>query len=341
MKKVETAYSVLESMKNNTSSVDTSNSKKTTPVSIKCRIGVDDFDDLEFISGFIERLRPVCKRFYLHARKCVLNGLFSARQNRSVPPINYPRVYALCRKFPDVDIWINGGIRNLVQAKRICFGSSDPKYLEANHSQIPCPQCNLKYGSCMAPPYGAAPTNLLGCMMGRAAIDNPSIFWDVDRYFYGMEKNPCQNRRQVLEKYASYLDELYPKRCCDTEEEITHRIPVPNVDRLCDDCPICRDNNKIVSEKQKELDQFLASWMKKQKKDRISNRLIGRCFKPIRGLFYGLPGGKVYLHTLDKVSRDKSIRNCGPGFILRRVIDQLPADLLDQDFILSEVRGDV
>ena len=110
MKKVETAYNVLESMKGNMSS---RNSK--TPVSIKCRIGVDDLDDLEFISGFIERLRPVCKRFYLHARKCMLNGLYNARQNRSVPPINYPRVYALCRKFPDVDIWINGGIRSKSQ----------------------------------------------------------------------------------------------------------------------------------------------------------------------------------------------------------------------------------
>jgi tRNA-dihydrouridine synthase A len=107
MKKVEIAYAVLESMQNNV----TSGTKKT-PVSIKCRIGVDDWDNFDFISSFIERLMPVCTRFYLHARKCVLNGLYSARQNRSVPPINYPRVYALCRKFPDVDIWINGGIRS-------------------------------------------------------------------------------------------------------------------------------------------------------------------------------------------------------------------------------------
>jgi len=106
MKKVETAYKVLESMKRNTSG------ERETLVSIKCRIGVDDWDDFEFISNFIERLKPVCTRFYLHARKCVLNGLYSARQNRSVPPINYPRVYSLCRKFPDVDFWINGGIRS-------------------------------------------------------------------------------------------------------------------------------------------------------------------------------------------------------------------------------------
>ena len=106
MKKVEVAYAVLESMQHNVTP------EKKTPVSIKCRIGVDDWDNFDFISSFIERLMPVCTRFYLHARKCVLNGLYSARQNRSVPPINYPRVYALCRKFPDVEIWINGGIRS-------------------------------------------------------------------------------------------------------------------------------------------------------------------------------------------------------------------------------------
>ena len=177
--------------------------------------------------------------------------------------------------------------------------------------------------------------------MGRAAIDNPSVFWDVDRYFYGMEKNPCQNRRQVLEKYASYLDQLYPKRCCDKEKEITHRIPVPKVDLLCQDCPTCRDDDRTESEEQKDVDQMIAEWMKQQKKVRIHNRIIMRCFKPIRGLFYGLPGGKIFLHTLDKVSRESSIRNCGPGFILRRVMEELPSELLDQDFVLSEDRGDI
>lgn len=104
MKKIDVAYSVLESMKANVTS--------KTPVSIKCRIGVDDWDNFDFISEYIERLLPVCQRFYLHARKCVLNGLFSARQNRNIPPINYPRVYALCRKFPEVEFWVNGGIRS-------------------------------------------------------------------------------------------------------------------------------------------------------------------------------------------------------------------------------------
>ena len=177
--------------------------------------------------------------------------------------------------------------------------------------------------------------------MGRAALDNPGIFWDVDRYFYGMEKNPCQNRRQVMERYADYLDELYPKRCCDTNPEITHRIPIPEIEPLCQDCPACRNKEAGVSEEQEEIDVRLAAFMKQQKKPRISNRIISRCFKPIRGLCYGLHGGKVFLHILDKEGKNKTIRNCGLGFVLRRVMEQLPSELLDEDFVLTEDRGEM
>lgn len=337
MKEVETAYSVLENMQRNISS--TPGEGKETPVSIKCRIGVDDWDNFDFISSFIERLMPVCQRFYLHARKCVLNGLYSARQNRSVPPINYPRVYALCRKFPDVDFWINGGIRNLVQAKSICYGSTEPEHSGNRHLQIPCTHCQLPHGSCMAPPYQTAPPNLRGCMMGRAAIDNPAIFWDVDRYFCGLERNPCQNRREVLEQYANYLEVLYPKRCCDIDEEITHRFPVPKINQLRPYCPTCRDKYRTEDEKQ-QMEQIAMTGMMQKKKAKIASRIIGRSLKPIRGLFHGLPGGKVFLHTLDKVARDKTIRNCGPGFIVRRVMEEVPSVLLDKNFVYSEDRDD-
>jgi hypothetical protein len=51
-------------------------------------------------------------------------------------------------------------------------------------------------------------------MMARSsAIDNPALFADVDRYFYGLPSNPCRNRRQVLEAYCQYLmEQLYPRR---------------------------------------------------------------------------------------------------------------------------------
>mmetsp|Transcript_4473 Transcript_4473/g.12914 ORF Transcript_4473/g.12914 Transcript_4473/m.12914 type:complete len:808 (+) Transcript_4473:400-2823(+) len=315
MKKIDVAALVLESMQRNVSSSSSSSSLLSKPVSIKCRIGVDDNDDFDFIATYIERLLPVCNRFYLHARKCVLNGLFSARQNRSIPPINYPRVYALCRRFPDVNFWINGGIRNLAQARSICYGSSAPEHCDIHHSEIPCRQCGVPHGSCIAPPYEMAPPNLHGCMMGRAAIDNPAIFWDTDRYFYGTERNPCSNRRQVLEQYASYLEELYPKRCCDDrDDETTHRIPVPEIEPLRPYCSICRDKYEYETmgtgtemgtqretkrEPQPQSNEGEptdppSGGKRKKHKAKISNRLIGRSLKPIRGLFYGLPGGKVF-----------------------------------------------
>ena len=319
-------------------------SDRKTHVSIKCRVGVDDWDDLDFISNFIERLSPVCKRFYLHARKCVLNGLFSARQNRSVPPINYPRVYALCRKFPNVEFWINGGIKNLVQAKKICYGSLNPAHCHDYHFELPCSQCQLPHGSCMVPPYEVVPSNLRGCMLGRVAIDNPSIFWDADRYFYGMKCNPNKNRREVLEKYASYLENLYPRRCCDIDEEITYGIPVPKINQLRSYCPICRDTYETDEKTNNEEDKTANNVninnnmieIQQNNKIKITSRIVGRSLKPVRGLFHGVPKGKIFLHACDEAARDTSIRNCGPGYILRRVMQQIPSQIMDLPFILSE-----
>ena len=336
MKNIDKAYTVLESMQNNISS------DRKTHISIKCRVGVDDWDDLDFISNFIERLFPVCKRFYLHARKCVLNGLFSARQNRSVPPINYPRVYALCRKFPNVEFWINGGIKNLVQAKKICYGSRNPDHCHDYHFELPCSQCQLPHGSCMVPPYEVVPSNLRGCMLGRVAIDNPSIFWDADRYFYGLKSNPNKNRREVLEKYASYLESLYPRRCCDLDEEITYGIPVPKIIQFRSYCPFCRDTYETDEKNNNEKDTTVTvksniiDEIQQNNKIKITSRIVGRSLKPVRGLFHGVPKGKVFLHACDEAARDTSIRNCGPGYILRRVMQQIPSQIMDLPFILSE-----
>ena len=171
--------------------------------------------------------------------------------------------------------------------------------------------------------------------MGRAAIDNPAIFWDTDRYFYGLERNPCENRRQVLEQYASYLEILYPRRCCDLDEEITYRLPVPKIDQLRSYCPICIDTYQIEEE---EKEQTALTEIQHKNKAKIASRIVGRSLKPIRGLFHGLPGGKVFLHALDNVARDTTIRNCGPGYLLRRGMQQIPSELLDQDFVFSEDR---
>ena len=83
------------------------------PVTVKCRIGVDDNDDYKFLHHFTESImNPLMKTLIVHARVAILKGL-SPRQNRSVPPLKYDHVYQLKRDFPNLEIVINGGIQNI------------------------------------------------------------------------------------------------------------------------------------------------------------------------------------------------------------------------------------
>ena len=81
------------------------------PVSIKCRIGVDEFDSWEFFRDFIGTIADAgCRVFIVHARKAWLKGL-SPKENREVPPLNYDTVHRLKAEMPQLNISINGGKR--------------------------------------------------------------------------------------------------------------------------------------------------------------------------------------------------------------------------------------
>ncbi len=80
------------------------------PVTVKCRLGVDEQDEYADLQRFVEIVRATgCRVFIVHARKAWLEGL-SPKENREIPPLNYARVYQLKRDFPDLEIIINGGI---------------------------------------------------------------------------------------------------------------------------------------------------------------------------------------------------------------------------------------
>jgi tRNA-dihydrouridine synthase A len=88
------------------------------PVSVKCRLGVDDEDSQPLLESFVETVAEAgCDRFYVHARKALLNGL-SPAQNRQIPPLQYERVYALKARFPELTIVLNGGIDDVDDAVR-------------------------------------------------------------------------------------------------------------------------------------------------------------------------------------------------------------------------------
>ena len=89
------------------------------PVTVKSRIGIDDRDDYEFLRTFLEPLHDAgCRKFIVHARIAILEGL-SPKENRTVPPLNYERVFRLGRDFPDCEIVINGGLTTVEEVDAV------------------------------------------------------------------------------------------------------------------------------------------------------------------------------------------------------------------------------
>lgn len=220
---------------------------------------------------------------------------------------------------------ISYGIIAVSDIQHSCQMASDSMQTFHEHHSVPCHTCISNNGSCIAPPL-IAPLNLKGCMLGRAAIENPCIFWNADRYFYGEEKNPCRNRREVLDKYCEFLEKAYPRRCCDDDTRKTNQYPAPKVLFLYDSCHMCQDiyGGQNVNHSQKQNVDGSES--------KMSTRIIGRALKPVMGIFSGCPKSRIFRRTCDSLGKNTLTRDCGPGYILRKAIQSMPDFILDEDF---------
>ncbi|XP_038705677.1 tRNA-dihydrouridine(20/20a) synthase-like isoform X2 [Tripterygium wilfordii] len=146
------------------------------PVSVKCRIGVDDHDSYNELCDFIYKVSSLSptKHFIIHSRKALLNGI-SPAENRTIPPLKYEYYYALLRDFPDLKFTINGGINSIDEVRAA-----------------------LREGA-------------HGVMSGRAAYHDPwNILGHVDTAIYGAPRSGL-TRRQVLEQYQVYGDSVLGK----------------------------------------------------------------------------------------------------------------------------------
>ncbi|MFP4097682.1 MAG: tRNA dihydrouridine(20/20a) synthase DusA [Alphaproteobacteria bacterium] len=141
------------------------------PVTIKCRIGIDKQDSLEFLDKFISTTKNAgCSHYIIHARKAWLHGL-SPKENRTIPPINYNRVQEIKEKHPDLTFALNGEIKTIADIK---------KHLE-------------KFDS---------------VMIGREAYQNPYILSDIEREIYENEKcPPLPTREQIARTMIPYIEE--------------------------------------------------------------------------------------------------------------------------------------
>jgi tRNA-dihydrouridine synthase A len=140
----------------------------SVPITVKCRIGIDDMDVHEPLDHFMSGIIGAgCKTVIVHARKAWLKGL-SPKENRDVPPLDYPRVYELKRSFPNTAVIINGGITTL-----------DKSLSHLDHVD--------------------------GVMLGRAAYELPYLLTDVDQKIFISNTNSL-TRLEIIEKYIPYCD---------------------------------------------------------------------------------------------------------------------------------------
>ena len=139
------------------------------PVTIKCRIGIDDRDSQRELEDFIGTVADAgCDTFIVHARKAILSGL-SPKENREIPPLKYDSVFALKQAFPELSIIINGGIKTLEDAESLLKKTD-------------------------------------GVMLGREAYQNPFILNEVDAVFFGTATN-VQTRTETLQKFMPYIEQ--------------------------------------------------------------------------------------------------------------------------------------
>ena len=138
------------------------------PVTVKCRIGIDDQEPEETFFHFVDAVSSAgCETIIVHARKAWLEGL-SPKENRAVPPLNYALVYRLKQMYPDLEVVINGGIQTL----------------DACQEHL----CHVD-----------------GVMLGRAAYQTPYLLSQVDNRFFGNDRKPL-SREEIVEAFLPYME---------------------------------------------------------------------------------------------------------------------------------------
>jgi tRNA-dihydrouridine synthase A len=138
------------------------------PVSVKSRIGIDEMESYEQLSDFVYRIhKKGCQHFIIHARKAWLQGL-SPKQNRTIPPLNYPWVYQIKKDFPRLKITINGGINNIKEVL---------KHLE----------------------------RVDGVMLGRAIYNQPFTLTEIDSHVFGIS-DAVRSREEIVIEYMKYIE---------------------------------------------------------------------------------------------------------------------------------------
>ena len=147
--------------------VETMIERCDVPITVKHRIGIDDMESYEQLSEFVDLIsQKGCQHFIVHARKAWLTGL-SPKENRTIPPLNYPWVYQLKKDFPNLKFSINGGIDSCEDI--------------VGHLE-----------------------HVDGAMLGRSIYHNPFLLEQIELEIFKSNVG-LLNRELILSKYMSYI----------------------------------------------------------------------------------------------------------------------------------------
>jgi len=145
--------------------VDAVKKRINIPFTIKCRIGVDDFEGEEYLVDFVKTITDLGVRtFIIHARKAI-SGL-DTKRNRSIPPLNYDLVFKIKELFPDLNIVINGGIEEISSVKDLL-------------------------------------NNVDGVMLGRKIYSDPAFLLQIDKEIY-LDENKL-DFESGMNNYMNYI----------------------------------------------------------------------------------------------------------------------------------------
>jgi len=139
------------------------------PITVKHRIGIDDMESYDQLSDFVSLIsQKGCQHFIVHARKAWLTGL-SPKENRTIPPLNYPWVYQLKKDFPKLKFTLNGGIETCQD-------------IAGHLDQVD------------------------GVMLGRSIYHNPFLLEQIEVEIF-KSKESTLDREHILRQYMSYIAE--------------------------------------------------------------------------------------------------------------------------------------
>ncbi len=151
------------------------NARVSIPVTVKCRIGVDQQDNYEQLHHFISTVATAgCRVFFIHARKAWLSGL-SPKQNREIPPLQYDVVRQIKKDFPALTIILNGGLQTLVSID----------------TQLP---------------------HVDGVMVGRVAFSNPFLLAQLQEKYFFNHSYKKLSRHEIVNLFIPYIEKQLQRK---------------------------------------------------------------------------------------------------------------------------------